>query len=163
MNDLPSPADYGSGVARTGVGKVMAGTTYIEAEEASGIDNPLEKLTHVVVNALDAKRGRHVVVLDISRLFGIVDLFVIATGASKRQVRTLAEEVDKKLEEQGRTPLRVEGRDTAEWVLLDYGELVIHVFQPESRRFYGLERLWGDARRVYPTEPDAEEVRSKGS
>lgn len=111
----------------------------------------------MAAGALDAKQGRDIVILDVGRLLGIVDLFVIASGSSKRQVRTLAEEVDLRLEEHGRVPLRVEGMDTAEWVLLDYGELAVHIFQPEAREFYTLERLWGDARRLSWTPPLSED------
>ena len=81
-------------------------------------------------------------------LLGIVDIFVIASGASKRQVRTLVEEVDAQLERYGRSPLRIEGRGTGDWVLVDYGDLAVHIFQPEARDFYSLERLWGDAPRI---------------
>lgn len=102
----------------------------------------------MAADALDAKQGRDILILDMGRLLEILDLFVIASGTSKRQVRTLAEEVDLRLEERGRVPLRVEGMDTAEWLLLDYGDLAVHIFQPEAREFYALERLWGDAPRV---------------
>ena len=105
-------------------------------------------MAEIAADALDTKQGRDIVILDMGRLLGILDLFVIASGTSKRQVRSLAEEVDGRLEEQGRTPLRVEGMDTAEWVLFDYGDLAVHIFQPEAREFYALERLWGDAPRL---------------
>ena len=97
---------------------------------------------------MDSKQGRDILILEMGDLLGIVDIFVIASGASKRQVRTLAEEVDSRLVGYGRSPLRREGLDTGEWVLLDYGDLVVHIFQPEARDLYSLERLWGDAPRV---------------
>ncbi|MDE0290587.1 MAG: ribosome silencing factor [bacterium] len=112
------------------------------------IDLPPEELASVAADAMDGKQGRDIVILDMGDLLGIVDTFVIASGASKRQVRTLAEEVDGELERYGRTPLRLEGMDTAEWVLLDYGDLTVHIFQPAARDLYSLERLWGDAPRV---------------
>lgn len=88
--------------------------------------------------------------LDVSKLLVITDLFVIATGTSRRHVLTLAEETEAKLKEIGRRPLRREGMDDATWVLLDYGDVVIHVFDEVTRSFYDLERLWGDApRRQY--------------
>ena len=106
-------------------------------------------------DAIDSKQGREIVILDMGDLLGIVDLFVIASGTSKRQVRTLVEEVGKQLEDHGRSPLRVEGRATGDWVLVDYGDLVVHIFQPEARDFYSLERLWGDAPRVqWPVTSD---------
>ncbi len=88
------------------------------------------------------------VLLDVSRLLVITDLFVIASGTSRRHVRTLAEEVEEKLKREGRHPLRREGMEDATWVLLDYGDIVVHLFDEPTRRFYDLERLWGDAPRT---------------
>ncbi len=116
--------------------------------DTATIDLHPEKLASVAADAMDGKQGRDIVILDMGDLLGIVDTFVIASGTSKRQVRTLAEEVDGELERYGRTPLRLEGMDTAEWVLLDYGDLAVHIFQPAARDLYSLERLWGDAPRV---------------
>ena len=81
-------------------------------------------------------------------LIGIVDIFVIGSGTSKRQVKTMIEEVDLRFGQCGRKPLRTEGLDTGEWVLADYGDLVVHIFQTAARDFYALERLWGDAPRL---------------
>lgn len=75
----------------------------------------------------------------------ITDVFVIATGTSRPHTQTLAEEIELKLKGEGRRPLRVEGKREAQWILLDYGDVVVHLFQQETRDFYGLERLWGDA------------------
>ncbi len=95
--------------------------------------------------------GEDVVVLDVSELLWICDLFLIATGRTDRRVKTLAEEVIHRLAEEGRRPLRTEGLRDARWVLLDYGDVVVHLFQPEVRGYYELERLWGDAPRIdYP-------------
>ena len=86
--------------------------------------------------------------LDVSELLWITDVFVIATGTSRPHVQSLAEEVELKLTIYDRRPLRIEGQREGKWVLLDYREVVIHIFQPETRDFYGLERLWGDAPRL---------------
>ena len=86
--------------------------------------------------------------LDVSKLLVVTDLFVIATGTSRRHVLTLAEEAEAQLKEHDRRPLRREGFDDGQWVLLDYGDMVIHVFDDATREFYDLERLWGDAPRV---------------
>lgn len=76
-------------------------------------------------------------------------MFVIATGTSNRHVRTLADEVDERVKDhQERDPIRVEGITESEWVLLDYGDVIVHVFQSVTREFYDLERLWADAPRV---------------
>ena len=78
----------------------------------------------------------------------ITDVFVIASGTSRRDVVTLAEAVEERLKGLGRRPLRTEGLEDATWVLLDYGDLVVHVFDEPTRRYYDLERLWSDAPRV---------------
>lgn len=89
-----------------------------------------------------------IVLLDVGQLLTITDVFVIATGTSRPHVQALSEHVVDRLRDAGRRPLRDEGTDEAEWVLLDYGDFVVHVFQPEQRDYYGLERLWGDAPRL---------------
>jgi ribosome-associated protein len=84
--------------------------------------------------------------LDISELLVVTDVFVIASGTSNRHVRTLADEVEGRLKEElDRKPLRREGREYSKWVLLDYGDMVVHVFDRETRDYYQLERLWADA------------------
>jgi ribosome-associated protein len=88
------------------------------------------------------------VVLDVSRLIQITDWFVIGSGTSQRHVQTLAEAVEEQLELLDRKPLRIEGRQPGSWVLLDYGDLVVHLFLPETREYFDLERLWGDAPRL---------------
>lgn len=98
--------------------------------------------------ALDDKKGVGIVLLDVSRLLVITDLFVIATGASRRHILTLAEEVEAALKSEDRRPLRREGLEDATWVLLDYGDVVVHIFEDHTRSYYDLERLWGDAPRI---------------
>ena len=97
---------------------------------------------------LDEKKGMDIVLLDVSELIRITDVFVIVSGTSRPHVQSLAEDVELKLKSVDRRPLRIEGKPEGKWVLLDYGEVVIHLFQPETRDFYGLERLWGDAPRL---------------
>ena len=88
-------------------------------------------------------------VLDVGDLLGITDHFVITSGSNVRQVRTIAEEIELRVKEQGGgSPRYIEGLDDARWVLLDYGQFVVHVFLAEARRYYDLERLWADAPRV---------------
>ncbi len=102
----------------------------------------------MAADAIDDKKGTDLIILDVSDTLRIVDVFLVATGMSRRQVQTLAEAVEEKLRDVDRRPLRVEGRGEGEWVLLDYGDLVVHLFQPEMREFYSLERLWGDAPKI---------------
>jgi ribosome-associated protein len=94
------------------------------------------------------KQGERVVVLDVRELIVITDYFVITSGASQRQVRTIVEEIEKALRDLGRKPVRREGVEDWRWVLLDYFDVVIHVFADEEREYYDLERLWRDAPRL---------------
>ena len=86
--------------------------------------------------------------LDIRSLSVIADYFVICTGTSERQVRALAREVDEQLGKQGITPLHQEGMTDARWVLLDYNEVIVHIFDPVTRDYYRLDKLWSEAPRV---------------
>jgi ribosome-associated protein len=104
--------------------------------------------------AADAKGGEHTVVLEVGQVLAITDAFVITSGRNTRQVRTIAEEVEARVKAVGGpSPLRTEGRDQSEWVLLDYGDFVVHVFLDETRSYYDLERLWSDAPRMAWGEP----------
>jgi ribosome-associated protein len=105
--------------------------------------------SRVAAAAAADKKGEDIVVLDVGDILGIADAFVITSASNTRQVRTIVEEVEKQLREKGEAkPRAVEGLDDASWVLLDYGDVVVHVFLTETRTFYGLERLWADAARV---------------
>jgi ribosome-associated protein len=94
------------------------------------------------------KQAQDVVVLDVHELIVITDFFVLCTGTSDRQVKTVVEEVERALRELGQKPVRREGEQESRWVLLDYVDVVVHVFAPEERDFYDLERLWLDAPRI---------------
>lgn len=99
--------------------------------------------------AASSKGGESTVVLEVGHVLAIADAFVITSGSNHRQVAAIAEEVEDRLKvEGGIAPLRIEGRQDREWVLLDYGDLVVHVFLEETRRYYDLERLWSDAPRL---------------
>jgi ribosome-associated protein len=111
-----------------------------------------DDLIRVAVATASTKKAIEPMVLDVSSLVQIVDYFVILSGANRRQVATLVEEIREKLRDTGFRPLRMEGVDDAEWVLLDFGDVVIHIFRDEIRRFYDLERLWADAPRRTLTE-----------
>lgn len=99
--------------------------------------------------AASAKGGEETVIIEVGAVLAITDAFVITSGHNTRQVKTIAEEVEARLKADGGiTPLRVEGLGDSQWVLLDYGDIVVHVFLDETREFYDLERLWSDAPRV---------------
>ena len=92
--------------------------------------------------------------MDVEALFGLSDVFVIATGSSRPHVQSLGEGVVERLgEEVGLKPIRSEGVNEGEWILLDYGDIIVHLFQGAAREFYGLERLWADSGTVDWNEP----------
>jgi ribosome-associated protein len=106
----------------------------------------VKDLAAAAARAASDKQGEDTIVLAVGNLIGITDAFVLTSGANARQVRTIAEEVELKVKGAGGSaPLRVEGLDDARWVLMDYGDFVVHIFLDEVRDFYELERLWGDA------------------
>jgi ribosome-associated protein len=95
--------------------------------------------------AADDKQGHETLVLEVGTVLAITDFFVLTSGSNSRQVRTIADEVELKVRELGGpSPLRVEGRADLSWVLLDYGDFVVHIFLEETRRFYDIERLYPD-------------------
>ena len=105
-----------------------------------------------VADAIDAavdRQAADVVLLDLRKADGFTDFFVIASGRTVRQTRAIADAVEERLRKQhGLKPSHVEGYARAEWILLDYFDFVVHVFHPDTRAFYGLERLWGSAERT---------------
>ncbi len=104
------------------------------------------------------KKGLDVAMLDMSELMPVTDMFLVATGTSNRHVKTLAGEIELQLKERlDYRPVRREGLDAARWVLLDYGDIVIHIFDEETRAYYSLERLWADAP-VIEVEPVTQEA-----
>jgi ribosome-associated protein len=108
----------------------------------------VRQLCVVAARAAAAKKGDRTVILAVEPLLKITDAFVISSGSNARQVRTIAEEVEEQVKSDGGpAPLRIEGLDDARWVLMDYGDFVVHVFLDEVRTFYDLERLWADAER----------------
>lgn len=108
----------------------------------------------MAADALYAKNGTDIVLLDVEEAFFLTDVFVIATGSSRINVQALADHVEEELKERYEIkPLRVEGRSQGEWVLVDFGDIIVHIFQAEAREYYSLERLWGDAGRIKWEEP----------
>jgi ribosome-associated protein len=106
------------------------------------------RLLRAAAAAAAAKKAQDPLALDLRSLAGVADYFLICSGASGVQVKAIAEAVEEKLHEQGVRAWHVEGLAGQRWVLLDYVELVVHVFHQRTREYYLLERLWGDARRV---------------
>jgi ribosome-associated protein len=108
-------------------------------------DEPAARWAVEAARAADDKLGEETIVLEVGAVLAVTEHFVITHGRNSRQVRTIAEEVEHRITSLGGPkPLRIEGLDDLTWVLLDYGEFVVHVFDEASRRYYELERLWAD-------------------
>jgi ribosome-associated protein len=108
----------------------------------------LDERVLAALHAAGEKKAIDPVVLDLREIASFTDYFVIFTGANERQVQAISDEVYDQLKKAGSPAARVEGYKTAEWILLDYGDFVVHVFEQKARRFYDLERLWRDSKRV---------------
>jgi ribosome-associated protein len=128
---------------------------YVIRKALASSSLPLEQSQRSLQLALAAartaaeNRGRDIVVLDLRDQTALFDYFVIATGASRRQLHAISEEIDHTLEDQlGDSRLSREGYEDSRWILLDYGSVVIHLFDEDTRDYYSLETLWGDANRV---------------
>jgi ribosome-associated protein len=131
-------------------------------EKAQDVDATNETCTEkldericLALNAAGEKKALDPVVLDLREIASFTDYFIITSGTNVRQVQAIADEVVEQLKKQGTRALRTEGYSTGEWVLVDYGDFIVHVFDNKSRQFYDLERLWRDAVRVPVTEGTA--------
>ena len=102
----------------------------------------IKKLTALIVDALEEMKAYNILVLDVSTLTTITDVMIIASGRSNRQVKSIAEKVQEKLSEAGVATLGMEGEQEAEWILVDVGDVVVHIMQPATRTYYQLEKLW---------------------
>ena len=131
----------------------MTGT---DQERGGGRIPPSRDTAVAAARAAASKQAEDVMILDVSELIVITDHFVICTATSSRQIRTVIEEIERALKEQlAVRPARREGEGDAGWWLLDYIDVVVHVFGPDERDYYDLERLWSDAPRIDWEEPDA--------
>ena len=106
------------------------------------------ELAHRIVDLASDKKGSDIVLLRTAELTTMADYFVIASGRSDRQVQALSQAIVDELRDDGIRPLGIEGLAKARWVLIDYGSVIVHVFSPEEREYYGLERLWNQAAQV---------------
>ena len=113
-----------------------------------------KELAIAVANVLDSKKGRDIKIIHVEEKTVISEYFVLCTGNSSTQVKALAGEVEYKLGELGVQPYNVEGRDNNSWVLVDYSNVIVHIFSRESREFYSLDKLYGDAEQIDFLDPD---------
>jgi ribosome-associated protein len=130
--------------------QVEAGVQGTAAEEPT-----LEQLWPVAVEAAREKKGEHIKVLDLRGLTSFTDYFVVCSGSNQRQIQAIADEIQMRLKALGFLPLGMEGYDHAEWVLIDYGSFIVHIFAPQSREYYDLERLWRQAKAIDLDQPQA--------
>ena len=105
------------------------------------------------IGAAEDKKAIDVVLLDLRKAAGFADYFLICSGANSRQTRAIADGIIETLAGAGSKPAHVEGYERSEWILLDYFDFIVHIFAPETRLFYGLERLWGNAERIDLSHP----------
>jgi ribosome-associated protein len=126
----------------------MKGSENLAETERVEIPTDASELAHRIVEIASDKKGNDIVLLRTAELTTMADFFVIVSGRSDRQVQALAGAIVDELRDDGIRALGVEGRQSSRWVLLDFGSVIVHVFAPEEREFYGLERLWGKAAQV---------------
>lgn len=107
-----------------------------------------EEAIMIAARAAGEKKATDIVILDLRQVASFTEYFVLCTGANARQVTAIADSVEEQLRNLGKRPLHTEGYSSAEWILLDYGDFIVHIFGSASRRFYDLERLWRDAGRI---------------
>ena len=103
-----------------------------------------------IAEILDSKGATDIQLLEVGHMTSITDFFVVASGRNVQNVHTLAEDVEDKLAEEGITPRRKEGKNGARWIVLDYAQVIVHIFHPEERQYYNIERLWQDGSNQEP-------------
>jgi ribosome-associated protein len=118
------------------------------SQQAAVTDEKLDERIITAVQAAAEKKAIDIVVLDLREIATFTDYFIITSGTNERQVQAISDEVYETLKKAGSPAARVEGYKTAEWILLDYGDFIVHVFEQKSRKFYDLERLWRESKRV---------------
>ncbi len=107
-----------------------------------------KQMALIAVDALEEKKANDISIIDIEKISTLADYFIIASGTNRNQVQAMSDEVDEKLAKAGFEPKHIEGYNGANWILLDYGDIVIHLFDEENRLFYDLERIWRDGVKV---------------
>lgn len=111
-----------------------------------------KELAKIAVDALEDKKVEDLRVIDISEISIMADYFIIGSGSSQTQVRALANNVEEKLHEAGVNPRQIEGYQTASWILMDFNDIIVHVFNGEDRLFYNLEKIWLDGKPIQPSD-----------
>ncbi len=117
------------------------------------------KMAVIAIEALEDKKAEDIQVIDISQVSVLADYFIIASGSNRSQIQALIDNVEEKLGRAGYEPKQIEGYDSANWVLMDYRDVIVHVFDRENRLFYDLERIWRDGKSI-PVEELKEDLDS---
>lgn len=120
------------------------------------INEKINKMVQLTVDALEDKKAEDIKIIDISQISVLADYFIIASGTNKSQIQALCDAVEEKLTAAGYPPKQMEGYASANWILLDFGDIIVHIFDRENRLFYDLERIWCDGKLVdipHKTEP----------
>ena len=113
------------------------------------------EMARIIAASLEEKKARDMKILDISDVSVLADYFIIASGSNRNQVQAMADDLEEKLGQAGFTPRQVEGYQTANWILMDYQDIIIHIFDEENRLFYDLERIWRDGNLVEKVDLEA--------
>ena len=113
------------------------------------------QMAKMAVDALEAKKGEDICIIDISGVSVLADYFLIANGNNKNQVQALIDHVEETLGKAGFSPRSVEGYQTANWILMDYGDVIVHVFDRQNRLFYDLDRIWRDGKKIGVSDLEA--------
>lgn len=121
-----------------------------ENAENDGAKERSAKLARLAISALEDKKGEDLRVIDIGDVSVLADYFIIATGRNRTQVQAMADEVEQRLGRAGAQPRQIEGYQQANWILLDFGDVIIHIFDAQNRLFYDLERIWKDGTQIEP-------------
>lgn len=109
-------------------------------------------LARLAISALEDKKAEDIRLIDIGEVSVLADYFIIASGNNRTQVQAMADEVEQRLGRAGATPRQIEGYQSANWVLLDFGDVIIHIFDAQNRLFYDLERIWKDGTQIDPDQ-----------
>ena len=108
----------------------------------------IKELARIAINALEDKKAEDIRIIDISEISTLADYFIIANGTNRSQIQALADNVEEALGRAGLPLKQVEGYETANWILMDYRDIIVHVFDKENRLFYDLERIWSDGKKI---------------
>ena len=127
----------------------QAKNTAIEERSTSDVCVSSKQVAYAIAEAADEKKAQDIVLLKVAEVSYLTDYFVVVSGFSKPQLRAICDSIEQQIEENfEREPIRIEGKSDGRWVLIDYGEVIVHVFLPEEREFYNLEAFWGHAERI---------------